>query len=256
MSIVVKGGETRTTTPADETQITPSAEKSEMTFKFAEHMHERVAAFHLVYQNYLKKGLIEANSDELRVTPYQFLPTTNTFITLQRGRVIASVSLIGDGQLGIPMESIYSNQVQEARRRGLFIGEVSSFALQGVESTRHFLPIFINLTRLMAQHARAVGIDQLWLAAHPKHARFYERYLGFERIGTQTSYPSVRGAPAVACCLDFARIDRNRPQSYKHYFGVPISKAELRPRPMTEEEIEFFRPAAELVDSSVPVCLV
>ena len=229
------------------TGMTGLAGKSGITYKVADHRRDRIDAFRLVYQNYLERGLIEADVFALRVTPYHLLPTTNTFIAVQCDRVISTVSLIGDGELGLPMESIYPDEINDARERGLYVGEVSALAIQDVPLKR-FVPIFVKLTRLMAQYARARGMDQLWIAAHPKHGRFYERFLGFEQIGCETSYPLVRGAPAVACRLDFAQIDQLRPQCYEQYFGTQIPKEELRPRPITEEEIEFFRPAAELAD--------
>jgi hypothetical protein len=88
-------------------------------------------------------------------------------------------------------------------------------------------------------------MDCFVIAVHPKHARFYKRFMAFDLVGDVREYPSVQNRPAVACCLDFNRVDRERPACYDQFFGELIPPERLRPRPMTPEEIEFFSPAAE-----------
>lgn len=212
---------------------------SETVYSIAATRAERIAAFRLVYENYVEKGLIPPNPDRLRVTPFHLLPTTQVFIAKQRGEVVCTVTLIGDGELGLPMECIYAEEVEAARRRGLYVGEVSCLAVRDV-GFAEFLPVFVRLTRLMAQHARTYGMHQFLVATHPKHARFYQRFMGFEQIGPYREYPSVRNAPAVACCLDFARIDRDRPACYDKFFGTPIPREELLPRVLSNSERQFF----------------
>ena len=162
------------------------------------------------------------------------------------------MTLIGDGELGLPMESIYLDEVNAARTQGLYVGEVSALAVDNVEF-RCFLPIFVNLTALMAQHARWYGMDQFLIATHPKHARFYQRFMGFEQLGPAREYPNVCNAPAVAYCLDFARIDRERPACYDQFFGTPLPRHQLKPQLMSEVEREEFAPVAEFADECFPV---
>lgn len=224
----------------------------ETRYKIAGSLADRTEAYRLVYQNYLRKGLIEPNRYELRVTPYHLLPTTSTFIAMQDGETVATVTLIGDGELGLPMESIYPEEVEAARENGLYVGEVSCLATHDIDF-KEFLPIFVKLTRLMAQHARAHGMDQFLIATHPKHARFYQRFMGFHQIGGLKVYPNVQNAPAVACCLDFIKIDRERPACYDQFFGTALPDTELFPRPMSHAEAEFFRPVTQWGNQCLPV---
>jgi hypothetical protein len=217
--------------------------RSEVQYQIAGTFEQRMAAFRLVYENYLQKGLIEPNRWKLRTTPYHLLPTTNVFIATRNHEVVCTVTLIGDGSMGLPMESIYGDVVQERRRNGLYVGEVSCLAVHGLE-LRGFLPMFVQLTRLMAQHARMHGMDQFLITSHPQHSKFYQRFMGMERVGPLREYPHVRNAPAVASCLDFHAIDVNRPKCYETYFGSPLPADELRPQPMSEFEKDFFALAA------------
>ena len=84
----------------------------------------------------------------------------------------------------------------------------------------------------MAQFARRQGYDQLLVVCHPKHSVFYIRYLGFEVIGGLTECPHVLNKPAVALCLDFARVDREPPACYKRFFGEWLPDEQLRPQRM------------------------
>ncbi|HLJ11099.1 MAG TPA: hypothetical protein VKU82_07915 [Planctomycetaceae bacterium] len=212
---------------------------------------DRIAAFELVYRKYAEAELIQPNRFKLRVTPYHLLPTTNMFVAVEGSRVACTVTLIGDGELGLPMESIYSSEILDRRRKNLYVGEVSCLAFEPMPLNK-FLLVFMQLTRLMAQHARSYGMDQFMIAVHPQHARFYQRFMGFEQVGPLKTYPSVQHAPAVACCLDFSAIDLTRPKCWTSYFGSRLPETEIRSRPMSDDECDYFRPIAGLSGCLTP----
>jgi hypothetical protein len=223
-----------------------------VTYKVADCREEREAAFRLVYEAYTQAGLMEANQYRMRVTPYHLLPTTDVFVAIHRSDVISTLSLIGDGEMGIPMESIYGEEVREMRDRHVHFGEVSCLA-----DRRHdvvdFLPVFVSLSGLAVQHARHNGMDQLLIVVHPRHERFYGRLLGFERIGGEKSYPSVCDKPAVACNHQFDRLDQERYPLYDQIYGARYSPWELLPQPIWGADREYFRPATELNRSYIPM---
>ena len=191
------------------------------------------------------------NEYGLRVIPHHLLPTTNVFVAIEQGRMICTVTLIGDGELGVPMESIYYSEILELRRKNLSVGEVSCLAFEAMPVSK-FLTVFTQLLRLMVQHARSHGMDQLVIAAHPQHARFYQRYMGYTQIGPLKSYPSVQKSPAVACSLDLLALDRTRPKFWNSVIGSRLPDTEIRSRPMSEEECDDFNPVARQVGSPRP----
>src|SRR5688572_10201296 len=70
---------------------------------------EREAAFRLIYGAYLRSGLGIENAHGMRITPFQLLPTTTIFnarLTTgpEAGVVFSTVSLVGDGEFGLPLE--------------------------------------------------------------------------------------------------------------------------------------------------------
>ncbi len=156
--------------------------KHSIECRIANSKDDRLAAFRLIYEHYVKAGLIPPNRFRYRVTPYQLLPSTQVFLAVQDEKPICTVSLVADGTPGLPMETIYRKEVTQSRERNLFVGEVSCLA-GCTTDFRSFLPIFVQLTRLMAQYARKNGMHQFLIAVHPKHAGFYKRFMGFEEIG-------------------------------------------------------------------------
>lgn len=204
-------------------------------------------AFQLVYRSYITAGLIEPNPYEMRVTNYHLSNSTNVFVGMVDDVVVNTVSLVGDSHLGLPMESIFPNEVRVNRVQGKRIAEVSCMAAKPSShcGRRAAWNAFVGLNRLMAQFARFHGYDQLMIATHPRHAKTYERLMGFKRLGDITEYPSVRNNPAVACYLDFDYVDQCPPPLYEEIFGTPIAGHNLKWRPVAPEDYHRFQPAAD-----------
>lgn len=212
-----------------------------ITVKVATTRAELEGAFRIVYRRYLGSGLCSTNPHEMRVTPYHLLPTTAVFVAVYQGEVIFTMSLIADGEQGVPMESVFPDEISELRARGVRFAEVSCMADRRKDMTR-FLPLFVRVTRHMFQFARHHGVEQLVVAVHPKHARFYQRFFGFRQWdGGVRRYQSVENKPAVACSLDWDWLSAERREQF---FGEPIPASELQPRPMTADEQVYFGQAA------------
>jgi hypothetical protein len=228
------------------------ATTAEVQYMIAATRKERAAAFGLVYQSYLRAGLGEPNAYEMRVTPYHLLPTTEVFLATCRAAPIFTMSLVVDGELGLPMECVYADEVARRREQGLVLAEVSCLADRRSEFLG-FFPVFLGLSRLMAQHAWCRGVHELLVAVHPKHARFYCRLMAFEPIGQTRAYPTVRNHPAVALCLNFDRVDRERPKSFDTFFGQWLPEEQLQARPITPADRAYFRPRVDPTFRVVPL---
>lgn len=207
--------------------------RNQLQIVIASTKQEREAAFRLVYRSYLRSGLVGHHPFQMRLLPHHLLPTTDVFVASSDRVVVGTVTLIGDSSGPLPMETIYHEEIDRLRSENRVVGEVSSLA----GSLGNCLELF----RWMVQTARRRGLNGLAVAVHPKHVRFYQRYLAFERIGEPASYPTVCNNPAVALYLDFEQIDIRRPKNYDKFFGIPVPTNELQPHPMTSDEIDYFR---------------
>ena len=223
---------------------------------------EMTQAFRLTYQSYVQSNLIERNRFQMRVSPYHLLPTSHVFIAVVRSatrhEVVCTLSLIGDGELGLPLECCYQDEVASLRNHGLRIAEVSCLAFACRHSVRAsgvrpFWRVFLELNRLVADFAQANQIDGLVIATHPRHARFYQRMMGFKQIGGITAFPTVRNSPAVACCMEFRQVHRQRPPCYDAIFGgQPDPRTWLGAEPISTDDRNHFRKVASAVEHWIP----
>lgn len=187
---------------------------------------ELLASFRLLYKSYLRAGLVSENPHHLRLTEFHPLSTTEVLVAKCREEVVSTMTLVGDGERGLPLESMYSSEYAQLRRSGLRCAEAGSFADRRTSPAR-FKQVFNLLARLLMQAAKARGYDAVVAATHPKHARFYVRWLGFKQFGDLKQCTYAEGNPAVALLLDFNAIRGT--QFYERLFGEPLTAADLRP---------------------------
>lgn len=218
--------------PAANKRVVPG-----LNYKIAQSRDELRDAFGLVYRSYRRAGLVDENFDQLRLTPFHLLPTTEVFVTQLRGTVVSTVSLFGDGELGLPLDSIYSQNVALFRRRGLRMAEIGSLADRRKSPVR-FVETFAAMGRLLAQVAMQRGYHGLVAATHPKHARLYERILPFEQIGAGVDCPYANGNPAVMLALVFE--DQRGSEIYERFFGAMSDPTDTSPRPWSTETRRYF----------------
>jgi hypothetical protein len=169
----------------------------------------------------------------MRVTPYHLLPTTEVFIATHQDEVVCTLTLVRDGELGLPMESIYEDEVGFRRASGVSIAEVSCLADRR-QSPARGLSILVKTMSLMAQYAKRRGVAELLIAVHPRHAPFYQRFMGFEAIGPLKAYGTVLDNPALALAIDLDRAAVIHPRARKRFFGTPFRKEELAYRPISD----------------------
>lgn len=199
--------------------------------KVAADESEWTAAFKLVRDNYLESGY-EAPSPKLfRFTPYHALPDTTVFVAKCEGEVVATFTLVQDNHpLGLPMESLYEQEIGELRAQGRRLGEVTSLAADGL-SQREFLQVFISLIRLMKQYHLEQGGDTWVITVNPRHRSFYCKTLGYAALGPARAYDAVGGAPAEAYWVDQPRMVERGPRAAESIFA-PLPPETLLPAPM------------------------
>ncbi len=224
---------------------------SEIQYRLATTRADREKAFRLVHRAYVRAGLTLPNPYGMHVTPYQLLRSTEIFIAEIKEEVISTLSLVIDAEMGLPMEELYPEEVKGLRERGIRVAEVSCLADRRGDIRRTF-QIFVKLCRLMAQRARQWDVQQLLIIVHPRHARFYQRYMYFEPIAGQKSHPKVLGNPAVALALDFEKADRERPPCYDNFFGVSVLPPSVPLASMPPADRAYFRDAATCYGQFTP----
>ena len=220
--------------------LTALSRRSDTECRIGSSPKELFAAFHLVYEQYLRSGLVKPNAYRMHITPYHLLPSTEVLVALDRGAVTCTMSVARDGELGLPMESVYPDEIAGLRLQGLSLAEVSCLAEKHdlMEETRSAV---FHLMPLVAQLAYRRGVDRLLIAVHPRHARFYRRFLGFDVIAEERSHGRVCGAPGVGLAADLKLLAFNQPRVHQWMFGEPFPDSVLQYSHVPSDLLEEMR---------------
>lgn len=197
--------------------------------KIATDREHVLGALRLVHEQYVRSGLTFDNYSGVRVTRYHLLDTTDIMVGLVDGQVACTMSLVRDSEFGIPMEDIYGPEVDQRRRMGKRLVEVSCLADRRDNAERS-LTIMFRMMSLATQISRLRGIDEAVIAVHPKHSKFYERFFGFRGIGDLRFYSTVCGNPAVAMALDLVNVKHTNPKAHKRLYGHSFPNGTTRPQ--------------------------
>ncbi len=163
---------------------------------------EKEYAAGIVYKKYSEEGYIhDGEKKSSGIASYIKEGTANTFGVFAGGEMYGTLSLVFDGERGLPMDLIYKHEVDILRDAHYKIAEVVQFALDKDIAEKHLLPPEVPMASIplfgyLLSHAEKHKIDHLCISVNPKHATFYT-LIGFKKFGEEKHYESV-DAPAVA----------------------------------------------------------
>jgi hypothetical protein len=228
--------------------------------QMAETRSEYASAFELLYQLYLIKGYTRPHPSGLLYNPVFGLPTSRTLIAVDATDVtVGCLSVVGDSDYGLPMESTYHDEVDQLRREGRRVAEVAGLSVASGAGRRP-REIFFALTEFMIQYAYWRQLDDLVMVMHPRHYRFYWECFRAAPIGPCREHKSVCGNPAIACRIDLGWLSRNvEPVLWQRYFSRSYSAWSFEGPAMSAIDHEYFchrrgiADRAACVDSSEPL---
>ncbi len=159
-------------------------------------------AYRLVYASYVQRGYVREEPSGLRLSVFNAFPDTRTFVALVHDTVVATVSIVPDTPVGLPMDSIYHEEVQQFRDQGRKLAEVIMLADRRRELRRTLPMVKVLMKRVFDYATLVLDVNDLCITVNPRHEHYYERYLLFKPLGGLKEYPSVEGNPALAKRLD------------------------------------------------------
>jgi len=159
-------------------------------------------AFRLQHDQYVAQGYMDPHPTGLRLNIHSALPSTRVFVAKADRRVVGTMTLIVDSQLGLPMDQIYAEDLGGIRSERHQLTEASGLALDP-DCQRSGVAILMRLIRLITLYAAEVlRSSDICIAVNPRHAAFYRKALYFQDFGAMKQYAKVNGAPAVGLRLD------------------------------------------------------
>jgi hypothetical protein len=199
---------------------------SGLNYFIAKSLDEVVEAWRVVYAAYERDGLIEANPYSLHTTPQAVGPNT-VVVTACIGPVpVGTISAYADGPGGLPLDTVYRDQLDALRGAGRRLVEVGLFADRREHLNRSAEGLF-ELMRYAFFFATYRPADDIVIGVHPRHAAFYERFLACEQIGSVTTYPIVRDRKVVLLRLNLRQAQHHNPlpKGLAYFFENQVSPA-------------------------------
>ena len=167
-----------------------------MAFRVAMDLDDALAAWQMVYQAYRRKDLIDPNPHRLHTAPQAVGDHAVVILGCLGPVVVSTLTALADGPDGLPLDRVYSQELDALRDQGRTLIEVGLFA----DRRRHLARTAEALFQLM-RYAYYYGLQQdmtdFVIGVHPRHARFYLRAFGFDYVGQEKVYPAVNDRPVV-----------------------------------------------------------
>ncbi|MCC7191782.1 MAG: hypothetical protein IT444_03275 [Phycisphaeraceae bacterium] len=250
-------------------------------FRVAQTLAEVAASWRMVYEVYLKSGLIHPNPYLVHTTPHHVSANTAVLQSTRHGEVEATLTAVVDGPLGLPMDSVYQRELDELRLQGRRITEYGLFAhvrqITDAEppilnesscpgSASSFARVHasvINLMRLAFYFALSSNSTDFIVGVHPRHARFYNRSFGFEQYGPLRTCPTVNHRPVVLLHANLQQCLHRSPlpHALDYCINHPVSaetfadRCDFNPREMAASPTRISNYLREKQDQNVMASL-
>lgn len=190
-----------------------------LTAKLADSKNDIDEAIGLITRVYARSGYVHKDTGEASgISEHLYSPATRTFTIRMGDLLLGTLSVIADSAEGLPMQVIFSDELNALRREGKRIAEVGQFAIDkellAEAQKRHSRDpidraIALSLFKLALHYGVRKEFDLFCIAVNPKHVAFY-RWMGFETFGATKTYPSVENAPAVPMKIDLGQLVEDR----------------------------------------------
>jgi N-acyl amino acid synthase FeeM len=217
-----------------------SAPNADLDVRIAANRRDFVGAFELVYFAYLTKGYIRPQPGRMVYQSVFGLPTSRTMVAAAPGdNVAGTLSIVGDNRFGFQLETTYRDEVQLLRDEGRKLAEITCLT---IENAGGFRPteVFAALTRFTIQYAIWRGYDDLLMAVHPRHYRFYWRIFRAAPLGPPRAHEVVEGNLALCCRIDLVNLKRNMaPEMSRQYFSGENRETQFLLPPITPTDHQY-----------------
>jgi hypothetical protein len=212
-------------------QSVPRPASSRLQFGLATSLDEVLDAWGVVYEAYVRTGLIDPNPYGLHAA--QVVVTTDTAVAVGRADGIPAVTAtaICDGPDGLPLDTVYSEELRTLRWQGRYLVEVGLVA-DARPDICETSTAFFEVIRYTFYYALHVGATDIICGMHPRRARLYQRLFGFKPWGSPRTYSTVRNHPVILMRGETMEMIRNANQyrAVENFVQRPVPTDELECR--------------------------
>lgn len=188
--------------------------------------HGRSHASSLIHRMYATRGYTVA--DSLEECPHRV-----TVTIAEAEHVIGTITLGIDSPAGILADEVFPEEVEDFRQRGRKVCELTKLAFDPATRSKIALASLFHIIFIYLR--RVQKCTDIFIEVNPRHRRFYERMLGFKKVGSKKINMRVN-APAYLLCVETAYVEsqiqlhggtaghENAEKSLYPYFFCPVSE--------------------------------
>jgi hypothetical protein len=191
--------------------------RSTLNYYVARTLDDVLEAWQLVYMAYRRAELIDSNPFELHTIPQAVGPQTVVITGCLGPMPSTTLSAYVDSPAGLPLDSVYPEELGGLRKQGRRLMEVGLFGDRRDHLVRSSEGLF-DLMRFAFYYGTHSNCDDAIIGIHPRHAPFYQRFFALEQIGAARAYATVKNNPVVLLRLDF-RAKRNAMPKGLNFFA-------------------------------------
>ncbi|MFC1479368.1 hypothetical protein ACFL6F_02120 [Planctomycetota bacterium] len=219
--------------------------RDEFIYRIAETEKDLEGAMQLVYHNYVEKGFCGLNRFHMHFYLFDVLPETRTLVALRRGKVVATLTLVFDSELGLPSDHLYKKTLDTFRNKGRRIAEISKLSAD-LELGVGQIEVVKGLFRLAWITAGKIrNATDFCVMVEPRHERFYKHSYLSDRIGELKEDHEAGGAQSLLLLVDLEK----GPEKLKEKYGTEYSSRNLYWYNCIDPEVEKLTEGALETDS-------
>ncbi len=174
----------------------PVPDRHHFKFRIAQNHHHHNSANRLIDRMYSWRGYETGKT-------LAHDPDRTTIIAYTNENAIGTLSIASDSGMGLLADQLYHEELNGLRKQGCSLCEFRGLAVDAVIKSKRMLASLFHIGYLypfsISNHTDGV------LEVNPRHAGFYEKRLGFTRIGPERICPRVN-APAVLLRTNFSHM--------------------------------------------------
>lgn len=191
--------------------------------EIASDLNSKMEAYQLMYKLYSNPDINYAKEDSSKMwySLFNASPYTKTIVVreISSKKIVATVTIVLDTKLGLPLEENYPTQIKNLRSKNRLCAEIISLGF--VEEARGSSEILIQLFKFAYLIYHGVyGATDFLIMIKPRHSLFYEKILFFSAIGEQVNCFKINNKPVVLFHLDLEKAQAKAEKASNDEFSL------------------------------------
>lgn len=177
--------------------VDDATEQKSFGIRLADTDEGRNSASLLINRMYSWRGY--GDGHKVEENPYRV-----TLTATEKELVVGTLTLGIDSEHGILADDIFKEEIDKFRSEGARVCEITKLAFDPAVRSNMALASLFHLAAIYARHLH--NRTDIFIEVNPRHRRFYEHMLGFQRLGEPKINMRVN-APAYLLAVNLDYVD-------------------------------------------------